>query len=249
MDKGVLLYCFDTELTSYHKIANRCVKQVKKYLKMPITVITDQNTFDAWHDRPTCDYNVIDIDKANTKLGKPWYNVERFKAFDHSPYKVTAVLDVDYFCFSDKISKLMDSNDDFLVHDRAHDVTYRQSMKYNRESMIDLVWATVLVFKKTQRVRYIFDTVGHVKKNYQHYCNLYRISYKNYRNDYAFAIALNQVNGFTNVEFIKDSIATVPTDVKILHVDDDGILIGNGENTVLLNGMDLHVLNKEVAHV
>ena len=36
MKQGVLLFCFDTEHTQYHKILERCVPLVKKNLKLEI---------------------------------------------------------------------------------------------------------------------------------------------------------------------------------------------------------------------
>lgn len=247
MIRGVLLYCFDTPETAYSKIADRCVDLMKLHLNLPVTIVTDLETRDKI--RSHCDFKVIEIEKNNTKLSKPWYNLERHLAFDHSPYDQTIVIDVDYFCFSDKLLKLLDTDYDFLIHSQAHDVTARNTMEYNRESMLDLVWATVLIFRKTERVRAIFETVKMIKQNYAHFCNLYRISYRNFRNDYAFAIALNQINGHRDYSVIRDSIATVPADVKILRIDDNGAELQFADKIFTIHNQDLHIINKEVANV
>jgi hypothetical protein len=249
MNRGVLLYCFDTPATRYHEIANRCVKLINKYLRLPVTIFTDEGTLGKWKNRPNCDLHTIDIDRKNTKLNKPWYNVERHMAYDHSPYDHTIVIDVDYFCFSDKLLRLLDTDYDFLIHKDAHDVTFQNDMKYNRESMIDLVWATVLIFKKTPRVKAIFDTVKIIKNNYSHFCNLYRISYRNFRNDYAFAIALNQINGFLDYDVITDSIATVPEGVDILDINDQGITLSHNNRSFSIQHQDVHMINKGMANV
>ena len=34
MSTGVLLYCFNTPEVNYHLMAERCVEQIKKYLKL-----------------------------------------------------------------------------------------------------------------------------------------------------------------------------------------------------------------------
>ena len=143
----------------------------------------------------------------------------------------------------------MDTNYDFLVHQQAYDVTGRNSMNYDRHSMLELVWATVLVFKKTNKSKQIFDTVKLVKQNYRHFCNLYRISYRNFRNDYAFSIALNQINGHRNFPTIPDRMATVPADVELLHFDDNSLTISSNNTAVKLCDQDLHILNKEIANV
>lgn len=247
MTAGVLLYCFDTIDTSYSRITNRCLSLIKKYLRLPVTVVTNKET----QSRITadCEFIIVDNETNNTKLSKPWYNLERHLAYEHSPYDKTIVLDVDYFCFSDKLLKLLQTDYDFLIHNSAHDITYRNTMRYDRESMLDLVWATVLIFKKTMKAKAIFETVKLVKKNYAHFCNLYRISYRNFRNDYAFAIALNQINGYREFHVIPDSIATVPVDVKILQVGDITSVFEFDNKIFTSRGQDLHIINKEVANV
>lgn len=247
MTRGVLLYCFDTPDTAYSRIADRCIALVEKHLGLPVTVVTDRDTRNNIQSH--CDFKTIEIEKNNTKLAKPWYNLERHLAYEHSPYDQTIVTDVDYFCFSDKLLKLLDTDHDFLIHQRAHDVTDRNTMRYDRESMLDLVWATVLIFRKTERVRAIFETVKMIKQNYAHFCNLYRISYRNFRNDYAFAIALNQINGHREYDVIPDSIATVPADVKILEIDSDGAVLEFDNKRFSVSNQDLHIINKEVANV
>ena len=247
MTQGVLLYCFDTPETAYSRIADRCISLVGEHLGLPITLVTDIATRN--NIRSHCDFKTIEIEKSNTKLAKPWYNLERHLAYEHSPYDQTIVIDVDYFCFSDKLLKLLDTDHDFLIHQRAHDVTGRNTMRYDRESMLDLVWATVLIFRKTERVRAIFETVKMIKQNYAHFCNLYRISYRNFRNDYAFAIALNQINGHRDYDVIPDSIATVPADVEIIEINTDGAVLGFNNKQFSICNQDLHIINKEVANV
>lgn len=246
MTTGVLLYSFDTEHVEYSRITDRCIKMLRQHVPHPITVVTDHNTRNKIQS--PCDFLIIEIEKRNTKLSKPWYNLERHLAFDHSPYDRTLVIDVDYFCFTDKLAKLLQTENDFLIHKDAHDVMGIDDMKYERESMIDLVWATVLIFDKTPRVRSIFDTVKIVKQNYPHFCNLYRISYKNFRNDYAFAIALEQIGGHGNYDLIPDSISTVPADSKIVELTDRGAVVRHNDKIISLQDQDLHFLNKDIAY-
>ena len=247
MTKGVLLYCFDTPQVSYSTITDRCISLIERNLDLPVTVITDADT--KGRIKSKCDTRVVDVEKGNTKLSEPWYNLERHLAFDHSPYDRTVVMDVDYFCYSDKILRLLQSESDFLVHKSAHDVLRKEEMQYHREAMLDLVWATVLIFNKTPRTKAIFDTVKLVKENYAHYCHLYRITYKYFRNDYAFAIALNQVNGHREYDVIPDSIATVPANAEILELKHDGAVIRLNDKIVSLHDQDLHFLNKDIANV
>jgi len=249
MQQGVLIYCFDTPEVSYHKVANVSMSLVREYLDLPITVITNHATLSSWQHRPEANFVIIENATNNTKLGLPWHNLERCEAFDNSPYDRTIVIDVDYLCFSDKLKSLCNSRHDFLIHDQAHDVSQRQVLTYERMAMLPLVWATVLIFSKTERVRRIFGAVKLVKQNYHHYCNLYRINYKNFRNDYAFAIALNQINGYHGYDVIPDSIATLPHDCQVLSRDHHGLNYRYLNNVNRITCQDVHVLNKEFANV
>ena len=51
MTTGVLMYCFDTPEVNYHLLAERCVAQIRKYLKLEITIVTNFETFEkSWVD-------------------------------------------------------------------------------------------------------------------------------------------------------------------------------------------------------
>lgn len=247
MKRGVLLYCFDTPEIRYSSITDRCVQQIRLFLDLPVTIVTDPATRD--NIKSQSNFILTKFEKNNTRFAKPWYNLERHQAFEHSPYDHTLVIDVDYLCFSNKLLKLFDTGHDFLIHKDAHDVTCRENMRYDREAMLDLVWATVLIFRKTQRVRAIFDAVKLIKQNYAHFCNLYRISYRHFRNDYAFAIALNQIYGYRSYDIIPDTIATVPVDARIIKITDRGALIESNNKVISLQDQDLHFLNKDLANV
>ena len=70
MTKGVLLFCFDTADTKYHSILERCVMLVKKNLKLPVTVVTDFETFKRIKPLGFINYKFIEPELGNTKLGK-----------------------------------------------------------------------------------------------------------------------------------------------------------------------------------
>ena len=249
MTTGVLIYCFDTSHVAYSKITERCVALIKRNLGLPITIVTNFDTYKNLGPMGMINYKIIDNETNNTKLGKPWYNLERHMAYDHSPYDRTVVMDVDYFCYTDKLLRLAQSENDFLVHKDAHDVIHCEKLEYKREAMLDLVWATVLIFNKTPKTKAIFDTVTLVKQNYVHFRNLYRITYPNFRNDYAFAIALNQINGHRDYDVIPDSIACVPADAEVLALEKNGAVVKRNDKTLKIVDQDLHFLTKGVANV
>jgi len=180
MTTGVLIYSFDTTTTDYSKLTTRCIEHVNTHLGLPITVVSNKN-FEGVN-------NIYVIPSTNNqrrynKKIVPWYNEERTQAYNHSPYDTTILIDCDYFVMSDYLLKISDAADDILLHTKLNDITKRDNIFRPREALIPLVWATVVVFKKNNFTKKVFDLIGHVQEHYQYYRNLYRIAQIPYRND------------------------------------------------------------------
>ena len=146
MKKGVLLFCFDTVDHKYHKILERCVHLVKKNLGLEITVVTNFETFKNLKPLGFINYKFIEPELGNKKNGQEWKNVDRHMAYELSPYDVTLVMDIDYFCFTDNLKQFLDTGYDFLISKNAYDLSDRNSFDMRRYSMIDMVWACIHFF-------------------------------------------------------------------------------------------------------
>ena len=194
-------------------------------------------------------YKLIDPEPGNTKNGKQWRNVDRHMAYELSPYDTTLVMDIDYFPFTDNLRQFLDTGYDFLISQQAHDLTNRNSFDQRLWSMIDKVWATVFIFRKGAKAKRIFDMVKYVKKYYTYFNELYRVYGKNFRNDYAFAIALEQANGFINYDILPIQLSTLPPDCKVVKFTDRGLAWQYGEHINYIEDQDVHVLNKELMYV
>ena len=249
MTKGILLFCFDTVDHEYHRILERCVHLIKKNLKLEITVVTDFDTYKKLKPLGFVNYKFIDPEPGNTRKGQEWKNVDRHMAYELSPYDVTLVMDIDYLPFSDNLRQLLDTKYDFLISKTAYDLTDRNSFDLSRQSMIDMVWATVFVFKKGHKSKLLFDMIKYVKSYYKYFLDLYRISDPKFRNDYAFAIALQQANGFLDYDTIPLRLATLPPDCKVVKYGDNGIAWQFKDQINYATDQDVHVLNKEIANV
>jgi hypothetical protein len=245
MSTGILIYCFDTDKILYHPTTNFCISQIKRYLNLPVTVITNKNT--QKNIQGADSFVIIDNQINNRRSYKgetvDWYNLERACAYDYSPYDVTILLDSDYFVYSQQLKQLADAGYDFLLHNKVYDLTGRHSFDYRTRSLIPLVWATVVIFKKNDRVKSIFSLIKHIQNNYQHYCTLYRIDFRNFRNDYAFAIAMNQLN--VN-DFIPVKMAMLPIDTDVVKIDSDSVIFKYQNKKNSITKQDVHVLNKEI---
>jgi hypothetical protein len=249
MTQGVLLFCFDTEHTRYHRILERCVGLIKKNLKSQITVVTNFETYKKLKPLGFVNYKFIEPELGNKLNGKTWKNVDRHMAYELSPYDTTLVMDIDYFCFSDNLAQLFNTDYDFLIPNQAYDLSGRNSFDLRKWSMIPMVWATVLLFKKNQRVRKIFDTVKYIKKNYKYFNEMYRVYARNLRNDYLFAMALQQINGFVGYPKMPFALATLPPDCEVVKFTDEGLAWKYNDQISYVEGQDVHVLNKGVANV
>ena len=170
-------------------------------------------------------------------------------AYELSPYDVTLVMDIDYFPFTDNLRQFLDTKYDFLISRDAHDLTGMGSFDMRKWSMIDMVWATVFVFRKGPKARQIFDMIKYAKKYYHYFNEMYRIQAKNFRNDYAFAIALQQINGFTTYDPLPLCIPTLPPTCEVLKMSDTGIAWRYNDQINYTQNQDVHVLNKKVADV
>ena len=249
MSKGILLFCFDTEHTRYHNILEKCVALIRKNLKLEITVVTNFDTFKKMKPMGFINYKFIEPELGNKKNGREWRNVDRHMAYELSPYDTTLVMDIDYFCFTDNLAQFFDTDYDFLVPDTAYDLTGRNTFDQRRWSMIPMVWATVLVFKKNDRVRKIFDTVKYIKQYYSYFNEMYRIYARNLRNDYLFAMALQQINGFTGYDKLPLALPTLPPDCEILKITETGLAWKHDDKISYVEHQDVHVLNKDLSNV
>ena len=246
MTTGVLLYCFDTPETNYHKLAERCVAQIKKHLQLEITIVTDIFTYKKFKPMGMINYKLVEAETTNSRSyrGKkiPWYNKERALAYEHSPYDTTILMDCDYFVFSKTLLELCETKFDIMLHDKVNDLTGKDMILGNNESSLPLVWATVTLFRKSEKSKRIFDLIKHIQEYYVHYKNLYRIKFPNYRNDYAFAIALHQLNlGDT----IPTPMSMLADSVDVIESDDEGIVFKYQDNVNFTSGLDVHVMDKE----
>jgi hypothetical protein len=246
---GVLTYCFNTESTRYDKIAAKTIPLLKKKLGLPVTVVTNFETFKLLPPLGWVNYKLIDNQTGNMINGKSWHNLDRHRAYELSPYDKTILIDIDYFCYTNYLLELAKSDQDFLVHDKVYDLTGNDLYEFKRNSIIPMVWATVIVFKKTDKAKAIFEMVKYIKERYSYFCELYRIDYKNFRNDYAFAMALHQLQGFMGYGVLPTRLPTLPGKAKVLEITDSHISWQYNGKPGVTTGSDVHVIDKGIQDV
>jgi len=203
MTTGALIFAFDNESTDYVTMAGWSARNIRRHLNIPTAVVTDAQPEDP---RLRGFDQVISAapDAGGTRWFEDyqatvtWHNAGRTDAYTLSPWDQTLVLDADYVVASAQLKILLDSNQEFLAHATAYDITGVDNfvgLNEYGEYKIPMSWATVMMFRRSTHAELIFDCMRMIRDNWRHYKDLYRIASSTYRNDHALSIALNIVNG------------------------------------------------------
>jgi hypothetical protein len=255
MTTGALIFAFDTEHTRYLDMAAWCAERVKKFLNIPVAVVTnnpaaeDETVFDC----------VIYADPLGTNsrwfgdLQKhlTWHNGNRVDAYNLSPWEQTLVLDADFVVNSEQLTRVLHSPQDFMCFRSAYNLARPEEEFLNTFGTyrFPMYWATVMMFRRSNTAQYIFDAMQMVRENWRHYRDLYHIAQPTYRNDYALSIALGIVSGHTlKVDSIPWGMPSVVPESKLLFSDpfwSIGYQDEQGrDKTVALAGLDFHAMGK-----
>ena len=259
MTTGALIFAFNNERTDYVKMAAWSAERIRHYLKIPVTLVTD-----ATDPGLTDQFDVVRCVAAQTGGTRyfedyadtvSWHNAGRTDAYSLTPYDQTLVLDSDYVVCGYQLEQVLNAPQDFLAHRTAFNVTRPEEKFLDTfgRNEFPMWWATVMMFRKSPTAQYIFDSMAMIKDNYEHYRNLYGITERNYRNDYALSIALGLVSGHTlKVDSIPWPMPSVLPNTELSKVDagetelwqmkytdKDGKL-----KTIGLAGQDFHAMGK-----
>jgi hypothetical protein len=267
MNKGVLLFAFQGDI-DYISLAIFCAKRVKKYLNLPISIVTDSKEnleklkhsglFDKiLESSDDTSQKKLFYNGSSTYHNYVWKNSNRSLSYELTPYDHTIVLDVDYIVNSDFLLKCLDIDKDFLIFKDSCDLSFwrnSKEFKYISDYSIDFYWATVLIFKKTNKNKIFFNLVNYIKDNWNYYRSLYQISDSKFRNDFAFSIAIHIFSGFISKSFeniIPSKIYYTLDRDYLYKVDDNSCTflvekenLGGQYVPVRINNVDVHVMNK-----
>jgi hypothetical protein len=205
MTTGALIFAFDNESTDYITMASWSARNIRRHLNIPTAIVTDANPRDP---RLSGSDQVIPATASaggtrwfeDYQATVTWHNAGRTNAYTLSPWDQTLVLDADYVVASDQLKTVLDSNQEFLAHASAYDITSTNNfsgLNNYGEYHMPMSWATVMMFRRSTHAELIFDCMQMIRDNWRHYKDLYRIAGPTYRNDHALSIALNIVNGQT----------------------------------------------------
>ena len=230
--KGVVLFATNTATVDYVAIAHRAERLINHYLGLPVTIVEGTS-------RPNRRYNV------DTGRFEQWNNAGRSMAYDLSPYDQTILLDSDYLIFDRNLLKILESTTDYKIarHNRFVDhADYNTMGKHS----IPFLWATIVVFNQTPKSQMLFDLVARIERNYAYYCRLYNIRDTTYRNDYAFTIADNILNGYCQdkANYLPWPMISVANSIDSLELRDQKLFLKTKDQAHVLPKQSLHILSK-----
>ncbi len=249
MTRGVLIFAFDNESVRYTEFARWSAARIQQHLGLPVTLVTNATDINrAGFDQ------VISADAgANGVRDGTWFNLGRYRAGQLSPYDETVLLDADYVVNSDQLLTLFGSDQDIVSMREAYDVTNRhdyQDLNFFGRHRMPSAWATVIYWRRSAAADLIFTMMEMIQNHWQHYKDLYGITERRFRNDYALAIASNTVMGHTGIwPSVPWRMANVDLDCAIHALDQQRFEIqyqdqSGRQRRTLINQQDFHVMNK-----
>lgn len=233
--RGIVAFAFNTDATDYVKIANRTLKFASQTLNLPYHLITETNLNQGNNTR-------YDID---TNSFVEWKNLNRASVYDLTPYDETLVIDVDLLVLDRSILQIFDCKWDYLLQSNSHALTTVWPENMGPHG-IPYVWATVFAFRKNERSKLFFDLVTRVQNNYGYYRLLYNIQERNYRNDYAFAIADNILNGYKmTATSIPGSLLAINDPIESLETYSNNYIVARDQHRAyMLPKTNIHIMSK-----
>jgi len=235
--RGIVALAVNTATTDYESIAQQTVSLASRVLGLPYTIITEELIKDKVYVN-----NRYDVD---TNSFVEWKNMGRNLVYDLSPYDETLVIDVDYVVQDQSLLKIFETAWDYTLTRDCLSLDGQLIPNTMGPHSLPYVWATVFAFRKTARSQMFFDLVDRVQNNYHYYRDLFKIETRNYRNDYAFAIADHILNGFvvrrTGIPY---RLLNVLQPIDSIDVLDNRMIIKDRERAYVVPRMNMHIMSK-----
>jgi hypothetical protein len=254
MTRGIVMFAHNGN-TDYYRMAVHSAQRANRFLNLPVTVITDNETLETT-SAPHYEFDktvIVEADKSNIRGKSTWINKGRYQVYDLTPYDDTLVLDTDFMINSDRLLSLFDDGD-FKCYRNSRYLLSDKKNEMMGTLSLSIYWATVMRFRKSPRIRDMFKMIEMVQNNYEHYAELHGFIPYTYRNDYALTIALRTVNGHLEYDgdFITGELTHVGENVLVDRIDDTSYRVLsditiNGRKRrqyIKIKDFDFHMLNK-----
>jgi hypothetical protein len=232
--RGVVIFATNTAETDYVGIAEQNARLIHHLMGLPTTIISAK---DSGNNK-----------RFSTDTGTfvEWKNFGRHEAYDATPYDETIILDADYLVFDDSLIRLFECQFDYLLFDKNRYVNIDQQPSVMGPHSLPYVWATAVLFRKTEKTRLFFELVGKIRRNYDYYRLLYNVREANFRNDYAFAIANYIMGGnvLATQNYAPNAILTVTGTIARMDWSPETLVVRTPDTGYVLPHCNLHVMSK-----
>lgn len=263
MTKGCIIFAHDGDI-DYGSQAVLAAKLATKHLKVPVSLISDQQTiYNIQHKFDQLPFDqIIQVDlPANTNKRNisntvvSFINTNRASVWDLTPYDRTLVIDSDFLIFSDTLNKYWNDDHHFLITPGMLDLLDDSGERAYKLSQytINMLWATNFMFTKNNETKIFFDLIEHIRAEYSYYSRLYEFNDDQYRNDYAFSIACHLMSNYGLASWHGD----LPCPLIFKLTDDIVDIKPNSQITFLVKeyqfedyylaksiNQDIHIMNK-----
>jgi hypothetical protein len=263
LTNGVVIIARNNQKIDYLKQAAFAANRVKKYLNVPVSLITDSiNVENDVFDKIITiddknDYTFKNFNNGNnSKQVLAFKNTSRSTVYELSPYDNTLLIDSDYLISNNQLAGIFDSSNNFMIYQKGFELSGWRNLKefdYISETGPPFYWATVVFFKKSNESKIFFELLKHIQDNWTHYRRVYQITTTVFRNDHAFSIAIHIMNNFSRGNFAKllpgSLFYTTDRDILVDIKDDEFVLLIEEKKSgqylpAKIKGQNLHVMNK-----
>lgn len=236
--RGIVAFAANTEAVDYVSIANMTVALAGRVLNLPYTIVTE----DQLNDHAYTNYRYDRDSKEFTQ----WRNIGRNLAYELSPYNETLVIDIDYLVQDQALLQIFDLPWDYMLMRSARSLNDEYIPCNMGSRSLPFVWATVFAFRKTPRAKLFFDLVQRIQNNYHYYRDLFNIESRQYRNDYAFAIADVILNGYRlQNNSIPGPMLNITQAIESIAVQQNQIIIKDAVRAYVIPRMNMHIMSKQ----
>jgi len=260
MTRGAILFAFNSPKFDYYSMAEFTAKRINHFLNIPVTIVTDESSLPENSDYKFDNIILVEPDISNSRDWGIWINKGRYQAYELSPYDTTLLLDVDYVVNSDKLLRSLETCTDFACHDTT---SFLMQPNLPQEILsaysYKTLWATAVVFNKTNKAKQIFECLEMIQKNFDHYANIHSFISVTFRNDYALTLAVNIANGhlIDREDMIPWNLMHIGKNTQVYKNNQDAldteytIMFDNWKNGkikkeyITVKDMDFHMMNKE----
>ena len=236
--RGIVAFAANTEATDYVAIADQTIPLAGQVLGLPYTIITEEQINDYA-------YTNFRYDRDSEEFVQ-WRNIGRNLAYELTPYDETLVIDIDYVVQDRELLKIFELDWDYILMRGARSLNNEYIPETMGPLSLPFVWATVFAFRKTARAELFFDLVKRIQNNYHYYRDLFNVDSRQYRNDYAFAMADVILNGYrVGTDSIPGPLLNVTQAIESIDVQGTKLIVKDKERAYVIPKMNMHIMSKQ----